>query len=93
MRMKILLNNRCEHSLNYFHLCPGREKVAKIEIEGLQALTAETVIATSGLKTGDTFSPDATDAAAQRLLNSGLFKRVAYRTQIRRRQRDDYVST
>ena len=57
------------------------KKIAKIETEGLQTLTTETVIATSGLKIGDTFSPDATDEAAQRLLNSGLFKRVAYRTR------------
>ena len=56
-------------------------KIAKIETEGLQALTPATVIATSGLKIGDTFSVDATDAAAERLLNSGLFKRVAYRTR------------
>ena len=57
------------------------KKIAKIETEGLQTLTTENVIATSGLKIGDTFSPDATDEAAQRLLNSGLFKRVAYRTR------------
>ena len=57
------------------------QKIAKIETEGLQTLTTETVIATSGLKIGETFSPDATDAAAERLLNSGLFKRVAYRTR------------
>lgn len=56
-------------------------KIAAIEIEGLQALTTETVIATSGLKIGETFSVKATDAAAERLLNSGLFKRVAYRTR------------
>ncbi|HSE17338.1 MAG TPA: POTRA domain-containing protein [Pyrinomonadaceae bacterium] len=56
-------------------------KIAKIETEGLQALTAETVIATSGLKIGDTFSVEATDAAAERLVKSGLFKRVAYRTR------------
>ena len=57
-------------------------KIAAIETEGLQALTTETVIATSGLKIGDTFSVEATDAAAQRLVDSGLFKRVAYRTRI-----------
>ena len=57
------------------------KKIAKIETEGLQTLTTETVIATSGLKIGSTFSPDATDEAAQRLLDSGLFKRVAYRTR------------
>ena len=57
------------------------QKIAKIETEGLQTLTPATVIATSGLKIGETFSVDATDAAAERLLNSGLFKRVAYRTR------------
>lgn len=56
-------------------------KIAKIETEGLQALTTETVIATSGLKVGETFSVEATDAAAERLVQSGLFKRVAYRTR------------
>ena len=56
-------------------------KIAGIESEGLQSLTAETVVATSGLKIGDAFSVEATDAAAERLLSSGLFKRVAYRTR------------
>jgi outer membrane protein assembly factor BamA len=56
-------------------------KIARIETEGLQALTTETVISTSGLKIGDAFSVDATDAAAQRLVDSGLFKKVAYRTR------------
>ena len=57
------------------------QKIAKIEIEGLQNLTADTVIATSGLKIGQAFSVEATDAAAERLVSSGLFKRVAYRTR------------
>ena len=57
------------------------QKVAKIDIEGLQTLTAETVIATSGLKIGEPFSVDALDAAAQRLVDSGLFKKVGYRTR------------
>ncbi len=56
-------------------------KVAAIETEGLKALTTEAVIATSGLRVGDAFSVEATDAAAERLLNSGLFKQVAYRTK------------
>jgi outer membrane protein insertion porin family len=56
-------------------------KIAGIETEGLQALTAETVIATAGLKIGQTFSVEAIDAAAERLVKSGLFKRVAYRTR------------
>lgn len=58
-----------------------QQKIARIETEGLQTLTAEIVIATSGLKVGETFSIAATDAAAERLLNSGLFKRVAVRTR------------
>jgi outer membrane protein assembly factor BamA len=59
----------------------GGRKIARIETEGLQALTAETVIATSGLKIGDTFTVEAIDAAAERLVESGLFKKVAYRTR------------
>jgi outer membrane protein assembly factor BamA len=57
------------------------QKIAKIETEGLQTLTTETVIATSGLKIGAPFSVNATDEAAQRLLDSGLFKKVGYRTR------------
>jgi outer membrane protein assembly factor BamA len=57
------------------------QKIAKIETEGLQTLTTATVIATSGLKVGETFSVDAMDEAAQRLLSSGLFKKVGYRTR------------
>jgi outer membrane protein insertion porin family len=57
------------------------QKIAKIETEGLQTLTAETVIATSGLKIGDPFSTEAIDAAAERLLSSGLFKKVGARTR------------
>ena len=56
-------------------------KIAAIETEGLQSLTNATVVATSGLKVGDTFSVEATDAAAERLLSSGLFKKVGYRTR------------
>ncbi|MGH9931305.1 MAG: POTRA domain-containing protein, partial [Pyrinomonadaceae bacterium] len=58
---------------------PAR-KVAKIEVEGLQRLTADEVIATSALKTGVLFSVEDLDAAGQRLVDSGLFARVGYRT-------------
>jgi len=57
------------------------QKIAAIEIEGVQTLTRETVIATSGLKIGDAFSVEATDAAAERLVSSGLFKKVRYHTR------------
>lgn len=62
-------------------LAQSGQKIAKIDTEGLQTLTSETVIATSGLKVGDAFSVEATDAAAERLVNSGLFKKVGYSTR------------
>ena len=62
-------------------LAQTARKIAAIETEGLQTLKTETVVATSGLKIGDAFSVEATDAAAERLVNSGLFKKVAYRTR------------
>ncbi len=58
---------------------PGR-KIARIEIDGLQQLSAEEVIATSGLKPGALFSLEELDAAGQRLADSGLFAKVSYRT-------------
>ena len=62
-------------------LAQTARKIAAIETEGLQTLKTETVVATSGLKIGDAFSVEATDAAAERLVSSGLFKKVAYRTR------------
>jgi len=56
-------------------------KIARIEAEGLQTLTTEMLIATSGLKIGESFSVEATDAAAERLVSSGLFKKVRYHTR------------
>lgn len=56
-------------------------KIAKIEFEGLKRLSPEDMIASTGLKIGDSFSLDALDAAAQRLIDSGNFKNVAYKTR------------
>ncbi len=56
-------------------------KIANIEFEGLKRLSADDMIATTGLKVGDSFSLSALDAAAQRLIDSGNFKNVAYRTR------------
>ena len=64
---------------------PGR-KVAKIEVEGLQQLSADEVISTSGLKAGAPFSIADLDAAGQRLIDSGLFTKVSYRTTTRANQ-------
>jgi outer membrane protein insertion porin family len=58
---------------------PSR-KIGKIEIEGLVRLSADEVVATSGLKTGEPFSIEALDAAGQKLFDSGLFAKVSYRT-------------
>ncbi len=57
-----------------------RRTLAKIEVEGLQRLSSDEVIATSGLKVGTQFSVEELDAAGQRLVDSGLFGKVGYRT-------------
>jgi len=56
-------------------------KIAKIEFEGLSRLSADELIATTELKVGQQFELAALDAAAQHLVDSGLFKNVAYRTR------------
>src|SRR6476619_1465874 len=61
-------------------------KIAKIEFEGLNRLSLDDMIATSGLKVGEPFELSALDAAAQRLVDSGFFKNVAYRTRPNRDQ-------
>jgi outer membrane protein assembly factor BamA len=61
-------------------------KIAKIEFEGLNRLSAEEMIATTELKVGQQFELSALDAAAQRLVDSGFFKNVAYRTRPNRDQ-------
>src|SRR6476620_3818150 len=69
--------------ISLFAMAPAQQPVrtiAKIEIEGLQRLSTDEVIATSGLKSGALFSIEELDAAAQRLADSGLFANVAYRT-------------
>jgi outer membrane protein insertion porin family len=65
-------------------------KIAKIEFEGLNRLSSEDMIATTGLKVGEPFSLATLDAAAQRLIDSGNFKNVAYRT---RPNRDEITIT
>jgi outer membrane protein assembly factor BamA len=58
---------------------PAR-RIAKIEVEGLEHLSADEVIATSGLKTGGPLSVAELDVAGQKLVDSGLFTKVGYRT-------------
>lgn len=59
---------------------PARN-IARIEVEGVASLTRENVIEMTELKVGEAFSVGAIDAAAQRLIDSGLFKNVGYRTR------------
>lgn len=64
-------------------VAPAQEsgrKIAKIEFEGLQRLAADEVITISGLKIGAPFSIEHLDAAGQKLVDSGLFAKVGYRT-------------
>ena len=55
--------------------------IGRIEFEGLQQITAEEARATSGLKIDEPFKVEEVDAAAQRLLDSGIFKQLGYRTR------------
>ena len=61
-------------------------KIAKIEFEGLSRLSADEVTAHTGLKIGEPFSIAALDAAGQRLVDTGLFKNVGYKTRPSRDQ-------
>jgi outer membrane protein insertion porin family len=55
--------------------------IGRIEFEGLQQVTPAEALATSGLKTDQPFKVEEVDAAAQRLLDSGIFKQLGYRTR------------
>jgi outer membrane protein insertion porin family len=55
--------------------------IGRIEFEGLKQIAAEEALATSGLKPDQLFKVEEVDAAAQRLLDSGIFKQLSYRTR------------
>jgi outer membrane protein assembly factor BamA len=61
--------------------CQGQETISlrKIEFVGLKKLTPEQAIQTSGLKVGDSVTRDIIDAAADKLMQSGLFRKLSYR--------------
>jgi outer membrane protein assembly factor BamA len=78
-------------SVCLFILCPTFNAqqtftIAKIEFEGLNKLSSEEMLATTELRVGQQFELAALDAAAQRLIDSGFFKNVAYRTKPNRDQ-------
>lgn len=61
----------------------GQEKTTlrKVEVVGLQRISSDQAIATSGLRVGDLVDPSALDVAADKLMRSGWFTRVNYRVQ------------
>jgi outer membrane protein insertion porin family len=54
-------------------------RLSRIEFVGLQSRTQDEAMAASGLKVGQEIDIPTLDAAAQRLLDSGLFKGLSYR--------------
>jgi outer membrane protein assembly factor BamA len=54
-------------------------KLAKLEFEGIKSLSKDQLAKTSGLELGQAIDVEALDAAAQRLMASGLLKKLSYR--------------
>lgn len=66
-------------------ICEAQDQITlrRVEIVGLKRLSSQEVIDLSGLKAGDTTKRDAIDGAAQKLIDSGLFKKVGYRLSVK----------
>ncbi len=64
-------------------VCAAQQPVTlrRIEFVGLKKLTQQQALDASGLKVGDVASPAIIDAAADRLMQSGLFKTLSYRVR------------
>jgi len=63
--------------------CRAQQPVTlrRIEFSGLKRLPPQQVIDASGLKVGDRVTRDAIDAAADKLMQSGLFRKLSYRVR------------
>jgi len=57
-------------------------RLSKIEFAGLQSRSQDEAMVASGLKVGQEIDIPALDAAAQRLLDSGMFKGLSYRLRV-----------
>jgi outer membrane protein assembly factor BamA len=57
----------------------GQMRLGKIEVSGLQRVTEAQVVEASGLEVGQQVDVAALDAAAERLLGTGLFTKLGYR--------------
>src|SRR5712691_9878764 len=64
-------------------ICTAQKPVRliKIEVVGNKRVTQEQVVATSQLQIGQPIDPSVADAAAERLMQSGLFKALSYRVR------------
>src|SRR5882762_11205039 len=51
----------------------------RIEFVGLKKLSSQQVISASGLKVGSTINPEVLDAAADKLMQSGMFRKLGYK--------------
>lgn len=60
------------------HAQQRRQQLSRVEFVGLRRLTQQQVMTTSGLEIGQAVDPKVLDAAAQKLMDSGLFKKLAY---------------
>jgi len=56
-------------------------RLQKVEVTGLKRMTADQVIALSGLQIGQAVDGTLLDAAASKMMQSGLFRRLGYRTR------------
>ncbi len=63
------------------HAQQADRKIARIEVQGLQRLPTDEVIAATQLKPDTVFSVTEVDAAGQRLIDTGLFTKVGYQTR------------
>ena len=61
----------------------GKMKLAKVEVTGLHRVKEEDVVAASGLQIGQSLEIEMLDAAAERLLASGLVAKLAYKLRER----------
>lgn len=68
----------CQLSLATVGQQPG-DKLAKVEFEGAKRLSQEQLMTASGLEIGKPLDVAALDAAGQRLMDSGLLKKLSYR--------------
>jgi outer membrane protein assembly factor BamA len=57
----------------------AKRRLTKVNFEGLKSQPPEKMIVASGLQVGQTIDFEAVKAAAQRLSQTGLFGKVAYR--------------